>query len=217
MPLFRHIYQSSKCSNIVRLTSVLDAFSDASHGILRSSKYLDYLSPSPLYLRQFRKYLLEEIILKEVISPVVGELRSFDLRVAIYYTGALTVVKSSYSLSIEDIDCILRHRIHAKNIEEMSSLNTNDLNMGDFLKFVDHPPLQFCGLTLDMKATIEKLLSETLYNSSTVGLRDTNSHNEMAALAESYGLSLIDNLLPAGTGDQGLDLVYIADHFTGKE
>mmetsp|Transcript_5967 Transcript_5967/g.8774 ORF Transcript_5967/g.8774 Transcript_5967/m.8774 type:complete len:1344 (+) Transcript_5967:109-4140(+) len=185
VPLFRHIYQSSKCSNIVRLTSVLDAFSDASHGILRSSKYLDYLSPSPLYLRQFRKYLLEEIILKEVISPVV-----------------------------EDIDCILRHRIHAKNIEEMSSLNTNDLNMGDFLKFVDHPPLQFCGLTLDMKATIEKLLSETLYNSSTVGLRDTNSHNEMAALAESYGLSLIDNLLPAGTGDQGLDLVYIADHFT---
>ncbi len=89
--------------------------------------------------------------------------------------------------------------------------------MGDFLKFVDHPPLQFCGLTLDMKATIEKLLSETLYNSSTVGLRDTNSHNEMAALAESYGLSLINNLLPAGTADQGLDLVYIADNYTGKE
>eukprot|EP01083_Nonionella_stella_P030788 84334_1 len=36
----------------------------------------------------------------------------------------------------------------------------------------------------------------------------------MAALAESYGLSLIDNLLPAGTADQGLDLVYIADHYT---
>ena len=36
------------------------------------------------------------------------------------------------------------------------------------------------------------------------------------ALAKSYGLNLIDSNLPAGTADQGMDLMLIANDLEGE-
>ncbi len=187
-PLVRHIYRSTDHSDLARMQSIFSAFSDASHGLLRASTYLERIYSTSIQLDKFRHFFLGEVVQREIICPVVA-----------------------------DIENTLRHRIHAKNIPEMSSLNPHNHSIGVFTKFVEAPPLHFCGTAFSMKAAIENNLVASLYNSSTVGLRDTNSHTEMAVLANSYGLTIVDSILPARAADQGVDLIHINKKFEGKK
>lgn len=53
-------------------------------------------------------------------------------------------------------------------------------------------------------------LDRTFYNLTTVALHDWRTYSDMKALAqEKYGLTLIDNYLPMGSLDQGLDILQI--------
>jgi WASH complex subunit 7 len=57
---------------------------------------------------------------------------------------------------------------------------------------------------------VSHYLDRTFYNLTTVALHDWRTYSDMKALAnEKYGLVLIDNYLPMGSLDQGLDILQI--------
>jgi len=186
-PLLKHMYNASHRSDMSRVQLIFAAFSDPSHTILESSTYLKVLYQRPLYLDQYRTYLIENVMLKELVNPVV-----------------------------DSIENVLRHRIHARNIDEMPILNPKQGASYNFMTFIELPSVDVCGLSFSIKTAVERLLEKSLYNSSTVGLKDTNRHNEMMVLAKAYGLTIVDSHLPAGAADQGMDLMLINDHLEGK-
>ena len=186
-PLMKHMYNAKTFSNLARMHMVFAAFTDSSNVILRSSTYLKALCGRHLYLEQYRVFLIETIIMKEIVHPLV-----------------------------ENIENVLRQRIHARNIDEMPMVNAKDGTGDHFLKFLELPPINLCGHMFSIKTAVERLLEKSLYNSSTVGAKDTNSHIEMMVLAKSYGLDLVDCYLPHGAADQGMDIMNIIFRFEGE-
>ena len=166
---------------------ILDSFSDPTNCILPASAYLTVLYNRPIYVDTYLSHLIDNIMFKLIIYPLA-----------------------------DSIENILRHRILARNIDEMPILNPKESPLDQFMKLLDLPPIMVCGMAFSIKTAVERTLEKSLYNSSTVGLKDTNSHIEMAVLARNYGLHLIDNHLPAGTAEQGMDIIHIVDHLEGK-
>lgn len=103
------------------------------------------------------------------------------------------------------IEASLRLLLFSKNLNEMRPFNPKEQRFGRFKKYIEMPPLQFCGKKISIKKTVERYLEKSFYNFSTVGLRDSKTYSEMALLgSEIYGLTLIDNKLPK-ENIQGVD------------
>ena len=112
----------------------------------------------------------------------------------------------------ESIENNLRLHVYAKNIKELKPPNPRkERSNHHVLWFLEMPLLHVCGVSVDIKGYVQRHLESSFYNFSTIGLQDSQSYIEMSVLArDMYGLDLVDNCLPAGRVDQGIDLVAIA-------
>lgn len=186
--LMKHLYKSSLQSS-PRLQLVLSAFSDPC--LLLSSKYLESKNDekSPLHLEQYRSFVINEALHSALLIPIC-----------------------------EYIENNLRLHVYAKNIKEIKPPNPRkEQSKHHILWFLELPLLHVCGISIDIKGYIQRHLESSFYNFSTVGLQDSQSYVEMSVLArDMYGLDLIDNCLPAGSVDQGIDLVAIAEDIKCK-
>lgn len=135
---------------------------------------------SSFYSKQYREFVIEKVFNQEFLQPLCFE-----------------------------IETSLRLLLFAKNVDEMKPVNPRNQKLGHFRKYVDMPPLQVCNVTIYTKRVIQRYLERSFYNFSTVGLRDSKTYAEMAILGqEIYGLSLIENNLPA-ENLQGVDFTEI--------
>lgn len=103
-PLLRHL--RDKGSNIQLL---ITALSDAGKSILSSSTYLNTLHDGPLFLDQFREYLIEKVLFTEIVNPLV-----------------------------DTIENLLRQRVLSRTIAEMPSVSPKDA-MFDFSRLTAPP------------------------------------------------------------------------------
>lgn len=109
-----------------------------------------------------------------------------------------------------DIENDLRMHIHTKNLQHMQTLNPKTENARPFRPLLDLPPLRILGLMVNIKNEVTHYLDRTFYNLTTVALHDWRTYSDMKSLAlEKLGLHLMDNFLPMGSLEQGLDVLQI--------
>ena len=109
-----------------------------------------------------------------------------------------------------DIENDLRLHIHAKNLDHMQTLNPKAENARPLRPFLDLAPLRVLGLMVNIKNEVTHYLDRNFYNLTTVALHDWRTYSDMKQLAqEKLGLSLMDNFLPMGSLEQGLDVLQI--------
>jgi WASH complex subunit 7 len=109
-----------------------------------------------------------------------------------------------------DIETDLRLHIHTKHLDHMSSLNPKTENLKIRKLFLDLFPIRILGILISIKDEITHYLDMNFYNLTTIALHDWRTYSEMRSLAfEKYGVALMDNFLPMGSLDQGLDVLQI--------
>lgn len=108
------------------------------------------------------------------------------------------------------IETNLRLHIHTKHLDHMQTLNPKAENLKPLRPFLDLPPIRILGQLIDIKNEVTHYLDMNFYNLTTVALHDWRTYSDMRSLAlEKLGLSLMDNFLPMGSLDQGLDVLQI--------
>jgi WASH complex subunit 7 len=106
------------------------------------------------------------------------------------------------------IETDLRLHIHSKQLSHMKSVNPKEENLRPLRPFLDTAPIHVLGSVVSIKDNVAHYLDRTFYNLTTVALHDWRTYSDMKALAnEKYGLVFIDNYLPMGSLDQGLDIL----------
>eukprot|EP01040_Poterioochromonas_malhamensis_P008770 gene8770-9504_t len=109
-----------------------------------------------------------------------------------------------------DIENDLRYHIHTKHLDHMISLNPKTENMKILKPFLDLLPLYILNRIISIKEEVTHYLDYNFYNLTTIALHDWRTYSEMRSLAyEKYNISLMDNYLPMGSLDQGLDILQI--------
>eukprot|EP01038_Epipyxis_sp_PR26KG_P006379 gene6379-8787_t len=109
-----------------------------------------------------------------------------------------------------DIETDLRLHIHTKHLDHMQALNPKTENLKPLRPFLDLAPLRILGLIVDIKNEVTHYLDMNFYNLTTIALHDWRTYSDMRSLAaEKLGLKLMDNFLPMGSLDQGLDVLQI--------
>ena len=109
-----------------------------------------------------------------------------------------------------DIENDLRLHIHAKNLDHMQTINPKVEKARPLRPFLDLAPLRVLGLMVNIKNEVTHYLDRNFYNLTTVALHDWRTYSDMKQLAqEKLGISLMDNFLPMGSLEQGLDVLQI--------
>jgi WASH complex subunit 7 len=125
------------------------------------------------------------------------------------------LLKHSIQLEIiwplcRDIENDLRYHIHTKTLDHMQTINPKTENVKIFRAFLQCPSLCFLGIILNIREEITHYLDYNFYNLTTIALHDWRTYLDMRSLAGSkYGLQLMDNFLPMGSLEQGLDVLQI--------
>ena len=134
---------------------------------------------------------------------------------AAYVVGYREILKQAVHSEIieplcRDIETDLRLHIHTKHLDHMQIVNPKTENLRPLRCYLDLPPLHIIGMLLDIKAEVTHYLNVNFYNLTTVALHDWRTYSDMKSLAtEKLGLHLMDNYLPMGSLDQGLDVLQI--------
>lgn len=103
------------------------------------------------------------------------------------------------------VEASLRLLLFAKNLNEIEPINPKQQRFGRFKKYIEMKPLQFCGISINVKKAVERYLEKSFYNFATVGLSDSKTYSQMAMFGnEIYDLNLIENYLPK-ENIQGVD------------
>ena len=109
-----------------------------------------------------------------------------------------------------DIETDLRLHVHTKHLNHVQTLNPKTENLRPLRPFLDIAPLKILGLVINIKNEVTHYLDLNFYNLTTVALHDWRTYSDMRSLAqEKLGLQLMDNFLPMGSLDQGLDVLQI--------
>lgn len=109
-----------------------------------------------------------------------------------------------------EIENNLRLHIHTKNLAHLDTIDPKQQGLSPLRPFLDLSPIHVLGLVIDVKQEVRHYLDLNFYNLTTVALHDWRTYAEMRALAqEKFGLVLMDNFLPMGSLDQGLDVLQI--------
>jgi len=109
-----------------------------------------------------------------------------------------------------DIETDLRLHVHTKHLNHVQTLNPKTENLRPLRPFLDIAPLKILGLVVNIKNEVTHYLDLNFYNLTTVALHDWRTYSDMRSLAqEKLGLQLMDNFLPMGSLDQGLDVLQI--------
>jgi WASH complex subunit 7 len=162
-----------------RLHYIFAIFEDG----LKLIQSIKYESPELIAKNYFQNYrnFLKHVLKEEIIAPLS-----------------------------RDIETDLRLHIHTKHLDHMSSLNPKTENLKIRKLFLDISPIRIVGIFVSIKGEITHYLDMNFYNLTTIALHDWRTYSEMRSLAfEKYGLALMDNFLPMGSLDQGLDVLQI--------
>ena len=109
-----------------------------------------------------------------------------------------------------DIETDLRLHIHTKQLDHMETVNPKSDDMKSLRPFLELPTIRVLGLQVDIKKEVTHYLDRNFYNLTTVQLHDWHTYHAMRNLAqEKLGLVLLENFLPMGSLDQGLDVLQI--------
>ncbi len=109
-----------------------------------------------------------------------------------------------------DIENNLRVHISTKNLAHLDTVNPKSSNLTPLRPFLDMSPLRVLGLIIDIHQEVKHYLDTNFYNLTTISLHDWRTYADMRSLAaEKLGLDLMDNLLPMGSDDSGLDVLQI--------
>lgn len=109
-----------------------------------------------------------------------------------------------------DIETDLRLHIHTKHLDHLESVNPKSENLKPLRPFLDLPVIRVLGLQVNIKKEVTHYLDRNFYNLTTVALHDWHTYHAMRNLAsEKLGLTLLDNFLPMGSLEQGLDVLQI--------
>eukprot|EP00602_Paraphysomonas_sp_CaronLab_P007109 CAMPEP_0185031460 /NCGR_PEP_ID=MMETSP1103-20130426/18944_1 /TAXON_ID=36769 /ORGANISM="Paraphysomonas bandaiensis, Strain Caron Lab Isolate" /LENGTH=1209 /DNA_ID=CAMNT_0027566997 /DNA_START=38 /DNA_END=3667 /DNA_ORIENTATION=- len=108
------------------------------------------------------------------------------------------------------IETDLRLHIHTKHLTHMQASNPKTEDQRPLKPYLDIAPVHVLGEVLTIKNEVSHYLDRTFYNLTTVALHDWRTYSDMRSLAnEKYGIVLLDNYLPMGSLDQGLDVLQI--------
>ena len=109
-----------------------------------------------------------------------------------------------------DIETDLRLHVHTKHLDHMQAVNPKTENLRIIRPFLDLPAVRVLGLMIDIKREVTHYLDTNFYNLTVLALHDWRTYSEMRSLAaEKLGIVLLDNFLPMGSLDQGLDVLQI--------
>lgn len=109
-----------------------------------------------------------------------------------------------------DIENDLRLHIHTKHLDHMAVINPKTENLKPLRYFLSLSNIHILGLIINIKHEVSHYLDMNFYNLTTVALHDWRTYADMRSLAlEKYNLKLMDNFLPMGSLDQGLDVLQI--------
>ena len=109
-----------------------------------------------------------------------------------------------------EVETSLRIATHVKHLPHMSNTDPRAGVLGPLKKFLDLPPIQILGISLDIKNEVARYLNYNFYNLTSVSVTDSQSYTEMRNLAKNQiGLELMNSYLPMGSLGQGLDLLLI--------
>ncbi|RYH11489.1 hypothetical protein EON65_38690 [archaeon] len=128
-----------------------------------------------------------------------------------YFTILYTVLQNEIIHPLcKDIETDLRLHIHTKHLDHMVAVNPKSENLRPLKPFLDMAPIHFLGRIIYIKQSVTHYLDMNFYNLTTVALHDWKTYSDMRSLAsEKFGLTLMDNFLPMGSLDQGLDVLQI--------
>ena len=135
--------------------------------------------------------------------------------VAPYFVGYRAFLRDAVQTHIvqslcTDIEDNLRLHIHTKTLDHLQTINPKTGNLTPFRPLLDANPLHILGLIVDIRHEVKHYLDLTFYNLTTVALHDWRTYADMRSLAaEKFGLDLMNNFLPMGSLDQGLDVLQI--------
>ena len=108
------------------------------------------------------------------------------------------------------IETDLRLHIHTKTLSHMDSTDPRSAEQRPLRPYIDIAPIHVLGEVLHIRAEVCHYMDLTFYNLTSMALHDWRTYSDMRALAqEKYGLTLLDNYLPMGSLDQGLDVLQI--------
>lgn len=191
LPVFLgDLIQQGSANGIPRLQLMISAFSDAERYLLQCTPHLDTKDNSPFnsYVKAYQCYLIDGNLKEKLINPICIDVEN-DLRIS----------------------------VHSKHLDPFNTENPKKNKMRKWRTFVEMPPLQVCGLMVDVKKIVKEYLEQSFYNLTTVQLYDGNLYTEMRyAAREKYGIELPDNHLPMGSLEQGVDVLKIMMNIEGK-
>lgn len=109
-----------------------------------------------------------------------------------------------------DIENDLRLHVHTKHLDHMQSVNPKTENLRPIKPFLDISFIRILGISIEIKQEVCHYLNQNFYNLTTVALHDWRTYSDMRQLAlDKFNLALMDNFLPMGSLDQGLDVLQI--------
>lgn len=132
-----------------------------------------------------------------------------------YFVNYRAILRESLKDNIiqplcSDIETDLRLHIHTKHLDHMEIINPKTENLRPLKPFLDLAPLRFLGLLVNIKSEVTHYLDMNFYNLTTIALHDWRTYSDMRSLAlEKLGIKLMDNFLPMGSLEQGLDVLQI--------
>ena len=135
--------------------------------------------------------------------------------VAPYFVGYRAFLRDTIQTHIvqslcTDIEDNLRLHVHTKTLDHLKNINPKTENITPFRPLLNANPIHVLGLIIDIRHEVKHYLDLTFYNLTTVALHDWRTYADMRSLAaEKLGLDLMNNFLPMGSLDQGLDVLQI--------
>jgi WASH complex subunit 7 len=109
-----------------------------------------------------------------------------------------------------EIENDLRLHVHTKHLDHMHSVNPKTENLKPIKPLLQIADVRVLGIVIEIKNEVSHYLNQNFYNLTTVALHDWRTYSDMRQLAlDKYDLSLMDNFLPMGSLDQGLDVLQI--------
>ncbi len=163
------------------------------------------------------RFSIKQMITKDLILPLCHHIES-DLRLHVHMKHLPHMQTYNPKFTNNQDEHAAAPAASANNtlVPSMSSVgNTVTGSIGitvlrSYATFLSIPSLHILGHVMNVLDEITHHLNKTFYNLTTITLHDWKMYAEMKSLAyEKYNLKLMNNFLPMGSLDQGLDVLQI--------
>ena len=153
-------------------------------------------SSSVVFLQAYRRFLCRVLQIR-VIQPLCREIET-DLRLHIHTKHLDHMSLSSHASS------------SSSSAESSLDQQAENQHRRPLRPFLEVAPLRVLGCLVDIKTEVVRYLDRNFYHLTTIALHDWRTYSDMRSLAaDKLGLVLMDNFLPMGSLEQGLDVLQI--------